>query len=224
MAQVNLNISDIETANLVPEGNYSVLIKEVKAAQKDPESNPYLSWSLEIFDSKDYTGRKLTFRCGLSEKSLWILVNILRDLKVISEDQKNLALNIDDETGLLVEPNLTGLAATAVVSTQIYQGRKQSNVDTLVALEGASGSSKPVIDLSQAAVGSAQPVAPVQPSLIPPVPATPVAQPVPAPVPAPAPAPTQTPVQPVVPAPQPQAATPAKPKIDLSGLNLPTRS
>jgi len=136
MPQLQIDFSAVEDFAALPDGNYSVTVDHVEMRDSKTSDVPYLSWDL-IVTGEEYSGRHLFFTTSLSEKSLWRLKAVLTNLNVL-EEQMN--FEIDDESRYVISPELSGLSAIAVVSTEIYQGRTQNRVEDLV-----SGDEAPVI-------------------------------------------------------------------------------
>lgn len=134
MAQLQLDFSNVQSFDPLPNGSYSVMIEQVVAKETvDKPGSYYLNWDL-VVTNPEFENRHLFFMTSLSEKALWRLQSVLMNLGVLSTDQTALEIEVDDDTGILTSPDLNGVPATAVVKIEIYQGRKQNRVDDLVAI------------------------------------------------------------------------------------------
>lgn len=185
MAQFSIDFSQVEEFEPLPAGEYPVVIDHVEMKLgKDEPHNPYLNFDLVVSDG-EFSGRHLFMTGGLTTKSLWRTKALFQNLGVL-EDQ--MELFVDDDSSYLLQPELSGLPAIAVVHNEVYNNRVQNRVDDLIS-----------------AYEQATPMAPPPPA--PPIQqAAPVQQPVAAPVAA----------RPVVPSARPAMPTgtpPARPPV-----------
>jgi len=131
----SFNTADVESGGLIPEGNYPFIINSVLAKQAEDKEYPYLEWELEISEG-EFAGRKRLFRTSLSPKSLWVLVPALQAVGAIDPDgDQTVDLEIDDETGTLLEPNLVGLSGIMVIRHEMYRGRPVARVDEILSMD-----------------------------------------------------------------------------------------
>ena len=182
---LNLDFSGVQEYDVLESGNYPVMIETVTMRQSKSDPNAYyLNWDLSITEG-DAEGRHLFFMTSLKEKALWRLKTVFESLGIY---QEQMALEVDEETGVVYGPELAGLVGLAVVSQEVYEKRLQNKVDDLLPIQ-------PEIQ--------APPPPPQAPR--PPVPVRPSATTTPAPV------KPSTPPAPVRPAP-PKPATGGAPK------------
>lgn len=165
MPVLNIDLSAVEEFDPLPVGNYPIVVEkvELRSSKADAESQ-YLNWSLAITDD-EFEGRKLFFMTSLKPKALWRLKAVLKALGMVVD---TLDLSVDDETNLVLQPELTGLVGLAVVKNEVYEGRLRDKVDDILPYEDAQ---RPVA----APVAVAPAPAPVRPAA---APARPVAAPV----------------------------------------------
>ncbi len=125
---VRVNFDGVETASVVPEGEYIASVISVKPDESQA-GNDYLAWELAITGGK-HKGKKLYNNTSLAEQSLWATKRFLENLGVeIPEGEFELELDdyVDMEIGLVVEH-------------ETYKGRTRSRVvDTFPAEDGESG-------------------------------------------------------------------------------------
>jgi hypothetical protein len=131
MAQIHLDFSNIEEFDPLPKGDYPVVIESAQVREsKENPGTEYLNWELTVTDG-EFEGRKLFMSNGLTEKSLYYLHQQFLDIGVIDEDAVEMDLEVDEETGYLIEPEVAGIAAIATVGTQVRKGKIQNTVDRL---------------------------------------------------------------------------------------------
>jgi len=131
MAKLTVDFSDAESFDAVPAGEYPVVVIEVEVRESQRSEHPYLNWELEITEG-EATGRKLWMMTSLSPKALWRLQQVFENLGL---PQDEVELEVDDDTGLVTEPELAGLPAVAPVTNEVYEGRERARVETLLAYE-----------------------------------------------------------------------------------------
>jgi len=129
--QIQIDFGAVEDFAALPDGSYPVTVDHVEMRDSKSSDIPYLSWDL-IVSGDEYAGRHLFFTTSLSEKSLWRLKAVLNNLHIL-EDQ--MSFEVDEESKYVISPELAGLPAIAIVSTEIYQGRTQNRVEDLVSAE-----------------------------------------------------------------------------------------
>lgn len=128
MPQYNLDFSQVEEFEPLPAGEYPVTVDHVEVKIGKESGQPYLNWDLIVSDG-DFTGRHLFMASGLGDKSLWRLKAIFDGLGVLEEQ---MSLEVDDDSGYVISPELAGLPAVAVVRQEVYQNRTQNRVDDLL--------------------------------------------------------------------------------------------
>lgn len=136
MPYYKVNFSDVESFEPVPEDEYGIEIDKVEVRQNKAGDGLYLNWELTIVDG-DYENRKLWLITSLKDTALFRLKAIFEGLGVIDQDE-DIELEYDDdiepttkEGPRLLEPDLEGLEAIAVVNNEMYEGRPQNRVKDL---------------------------------------------------------------------------------------------
>src|SRR6266576_2088487 len=121
-----MSILDIDFSaandNLVPEGDYSVVIEKVEARPAGPNSTtgaPNLNWTCVITEG-DYKNRKLWLTTNVGQNAVWKLKDTLTDLGVYEEGMQ---FETDDASNIIIRPQLAGKAAIATVKHREYQGK-----------------------------------------------------------------------------------------------------
>lgn len=135
MKQVSVDFSEIEEFEPLPVGDYPVIVQEVQTRQAEEAEYPYLNWELRIAEG-EFENRALWMITSFSPKSLWRLQAVLQNLGIYTEKME---FEIDEDSDLVISPQLTGIAAIAVVKQEVYRGRLQNRVEDLLPIKsGAS--------------------------------------------------------------------------------------
>lgn len=125
MPVIAINFSD--TNDLIPDGKYSAMIDSVELrSKKDDLTSQYLNWQFTITDGP-YAGRRVWMVTGLSERSHWVVAKTFKNLGVLDAGDE-LVLEIDDESLVLMEPDVIGLSCTLDITTEVYNGQKRNRV------------------------------------------------------------------------------------------------
>lgn len=133
MPYVNVNFSDVESFEPVPEDEYPIEVDKVEVRANKAGDGLYLNWELIIIDG-DYENRRLWMITSLKETALFRLKAILENLELLDEEDE-IDLEYDDDVEpstkggpRLLEPDVEGLEAIAVVKNEMYDGREQNRV------------------------------------------------------------------------------------------------
>lgn len=132
MAQYTLDFSSVEEFDPLPAGEFPVVIDHVELKTGKDSGKLYLNWDLIVSDG-DFSGRHLFMASGLGDKALWRLKQIFENLGVLEEE---MVLEVDDDSGYVMTPELTGLPGVAVVKNEMYQNRIQNRVDDILSPYG----------------------------------------------------------------------------------------
>jgi hypothetical protein len=130
MGQVTVDFSAVPEYEPLPSGTYQVVIDHVELRTGKDSGQPYLNFDLVVSEEGEFEGRHLFTTGSLAEKSLWHTKAVMKSLGVLPEDEI-MNLEVDDESGFVLEPEMSGLPAIAEVVLGTYQGRKQNNVTDL---------------------------------------------------------------------------------------------
>jgi hypothetical protein len=150
MGGLKINFAEVEGSfEPLPEGQYEVIIERVEVRESNSSDNDYLNWQLKVTDDGEFEDRNLWMITSLSEKALFRLKDVLVALEVIEEDEELELEWADDvditpkEGPLVTNPELDGLAAIAVVTNEMYDGRERNRVNDLVAADAAPAKKSP---------------------------------------------------------------------------------
>lgn len=130
--KVTVDFSQVEDFATLPAGQYPVVIESVELRESKSSEHPYLNFTLAVADG-EFTGRKLWFIGSLSPKALWRLKALFDSFGFEGEQAE---LEVDDGSGILLSPELAGLAAMATVSVEQYQNKDRNRVDELLGADG----------------------------------------------------------------------------------------
>lgn len=112
---VTVDFTDVETRELIPEGDYHVRVEDIE--QEEGDKGPYLNWELKI-PSGEYKGKKLWYITSLTKQSLWNLRAVLEALGVEVPKSK-MALDL---------PSYKGLEMGVSVEIEKYKGKEKNVV------------------------------------------------------------------------------------------------
>lgn len=135
MGRITINFSEVEGGfEAVPEGMYNVAIEKVEVRESKSSDHDYLNWELSI-QGDDYSGQRLWMITSLSPRALFRLKDVFQALDVLDDE---MALEWDDDVDvtptagpMLLEPDVVGMEAIAVVTNEVYEGKERNRVNEL---------------------------------------------------------------------------------------------
>lgn len=127
---ISIDFSQIPSMEPLPKGNYPVVVDSVVLTESKSSENPYFNWTLTVTEPGECQNRKLFFMTSLAEKSLWRLMAIFTNLGVYEE---KIQIQVDDQTNMVIYPELSGLTGVAVVTQEVYEKRLQNRVEDILA-------------------------------------------------------------------------------------------
>jgi len=129
MAKVNVDFSDVESFEAIEDGEYPVVIEQVEYVEPASEDKyPYLNVTLEISEG-EHEGRKLWTIWSFSPKALWRMKQVFENLGLPIDEVE---FEVDEDTNYVTDPEIVGLPAIAVVTTESYEGKDRNRVDNLL--------------------------------------------------------------------------------------------
>lgn len=148
--QMSINFAEVEGSFApLPEGEYECTVERVEVRESKSSDHNYLSWELEVTEEGN-EGRRLWMITSLSPKALFRLKDVLVALGVTDGDEELLLEWEDDvditpgEGPLVISPALDGLACTAIVTNEVWEGKERNRVNELAgATKPKARSSKP---------------------------------------------------------------------------------
>lgn len=131
MSRLKLDFSEIESFEAMDKGEYLCVVDEVEHRDSDTYGKEYdsLEWRLTVTEDGPYKGRKLWFYTSFSPKALWRMKQVFENLGFADNE---IDVEVDEDTNLIIEPQLTGMPVMAVVVQGSYEGRVTNSVDTLL--------------------------------------------------------------------------------------------
>lgn len=156
MAKIAVDFSDVP-ASFIPDGQYQAVINkvELKTSKTDPSSQ-YLNWEFEGVEG-DATARKFIMMTSLKPAALFGLRDALDTLGLDASAAAE--LEVDEDSGLLIDPDLSGIPVTVQITSDTYQGITRNKVQKIIECHRPFGQ-----DAEEAEVMD-EPPAPVQTSM-----------------------------------------------------------
>lgn len=116
MAQMNLDFSNVQSRDPLPEGTYAASIAKVDMVTSKSSGNPMLKVEFNIEDEA-YTGRKVWSNYVLTEAAMWKVQELFR------------AIGLDTEAIVTIDTDdLIGLTCNLKIAQREYEGNIQNEV------------------------------------------------------------------------------------------------
>lgn len=129
MPKFTLDLSGISESLRVEPGHYQAVIGKVELVESADKKSHNLRWSFTISEGP-FAGTPLSMFTSLKPTALWRLKSILRNLG-LDVDSK-ITVDVDEDTGIVVDPPLVGLPCTLVVVDDTYNGVVRSSVSDVL--------------------------------------------------------------------------------------------
>lgn len=129
MAKLQINMSGVQEATHVPPGKYPGLIGKVELVESADKTSHNLKWTIQIADGPNQ-GASMTMFTSLKQNALWRLKGILRNLGFNVEGM--IDLDVDEETGIVVEPPLAGTPCVIDVVDDTYNNVLRSTISDVL--------------------------------------------------------------------------------------------
>lgn len=143
MGKVKVNFADIQDFEALPEGVYSAVIEKVEYREpKEKGKAPYLNVEYTVSEG-EFDGRKLWEVLSWAPKALFRMRDFF--LAFGFEDGAY-ELDIDDESNLLMDPDLAGYAVELTVENEIYNKKEVNRVVAMEVLSEEKPEAPPVAD------------------------------------------------------------------------------
>ena len=140
MGRVTIDFSDVQDFDVMDEGEYPVIIDKAEFREAREEGKfPYINLEMSVSEGNN-KGRKLWMILSFSPKALWRMKDVFENLGVYND---SVEVDYDEDTMLVVDPELAGLPAVAVVTHREWEGRTQTQVDALISAEDQPGKKAP---------------------------------------------------------------------------------
>jgi hypothetical protein len=146
MGNININFAEVEGSyEPLPEGPMPVIIEKVEVRESKSSEHNYLNWEMVVQDP-DHEGRRLWMITSLSPKALFRLKDVFEALGVLDDE---MTIEWDDDVQItpaagprLLQPDVEGVAAIAVIKNEIYEGKERNKVDEMRAADDPGTSAR----------------------------------------------------------------------------------
>jgi hypothetical protein len=135
--EFTVDFSSVPSSAALPEGRYPIVVNKVTSFTAQT-GTPKLTWALEVTEG-EFAGRRLTMQTSLHPNSLWFLRQLFEKLDIFQESMRFVT-----EEDTLIEPDLVGKVAIAVVSQEEYQGVTRNRVTDLLPITSSAPVKTPV--------------------------------------------------------------------------------
>lgn len=124
MGSLNLDFSNAEAPVRLKPGRYEAVVDHIEVGQAEGKEHPYLRWVLTLTD-EEFDGKEVKYITSLSPKSLWRLQENFQSFGLDADEYE---LEIDEDSNMLVDPDLSGELCIIKVVAGTYQGRPTAKV------------------------------------------------------------------------------------------------
>lgn len=141
--QITVDFSNVEEFEALPKGEYDCVISKAELrTPADSDKFPYINLEMDVKDVVSVSGgeapsldgtRKLWAILSLSPKALWRTKQVFENLGIFAEEME---IDVDEETNMVVSPELVGMPVRCAISTRVYEGRTQNQVDSITSPDG----------------------------------------------------------------------------------------
>lgn len=129
MPNFSLNLADVSESIKIDPGKYAAMVGKVELVESSDKTSHNLRWGFQLTGHK-YEGVKLTMFTSLKPTALWRLKGVLRNLGFVVDGTIN--FEVDEDTGILVDPPVSGLPCLLVIKDDTYNGQIRSVVDDVL--------------------------------------------------------------------------------------------
>lgn len=141
MTKVKVNFGDVQDFDALPEGVYEAVIEKIEYREpKEAGKAPYLNVEYTVQD-EEYQGRKVWEVLSWSPKALFRMRDFFRAAG-FEDDEYD--LEIDEESNLLLEPDLTGESVELTIENEIYNKKEVNRVVAIEFLSTPEAPAEPV--------------------------------------------------------------------------------
>jgi hypothetical protein len=142
MGSISINFAEVESSfEAIPEGLYPAVCEKVEVRESKSSDHNYLNWEWTITEG-EHEGRKMWQITSLSPKATFRLKDQFLALKVIDGEETDFPIEWDDDVEvtpssgpLLLEPEVSGLSAMLVVTTEMYEKKERNRVDEIRSMD-----------------------------------------------------------------------------------------
>lgn len=138
MAGIRINFAEVEGSfDPLPEGAYECIVERVEVRESRSSDHNYLNWELRVTEDGEFEDRRLWTITSFAPKALFRLKDTLVNIGAIEpDDELEFEWEDDIEPGYqegprLLHPDVEGMAVTAIVTNEIWDGRERNRVNEL---------------------------------------------------------------------------------------------
>ena len=118
MAKISADFSTVKTGEVLPEGDYELIVDEVEEVEpREKGKYPYLKWTFKVADGEN-EGRKLFDNTSLAPAALWRLRALLVALG-FTVPKGTMEVDLDE---------LPGTRCAAAVIHEKYEGKNKARI------------------------------------------------------------------------------------------------
>lgn len=137
MPRTTVNFAEVEGMDAVPKGDYECVISDATWREATEEGkSDYINLEATVTEAGEYKDRKFWSVLSFSPKALWRMKETLENLGIIEPDDE-IEFDYDEDTMKVTEPELIGIPCLVTVSTRLYEGREQNQVDNITSLDSS---------------------------------------------------------------------------------------
>lgn len=136
--QYQLDFSNVEDFDLIPEGKYNAVVEEVTMEENKAGDGHNLVWLWSV--DVDGVHRKLRMWTSLKPNALWRLKAILKTLNLY---QDAINIEVDEDTNFVIEPDLVGVPAVVQITTSKVNGSDRSSIADVFPADAETGAAVP---------------------------------------------------------------------------------
>jgi hypothetical protein len=126
----------------------------MRLAEDTGKEYNYLNWEFTCTEDGELKNRKFWTVTSFSPKALFRLQQVCENLGLPTDE---IEFDYDEDTMLVVEPELAGIPCMLAVSQDTYEGRKTNRVDAVLPIDTpAQGAKKTTAKTTPAKRGSAK--------------------------------------------------------------------
>lgn len=153
MAGFQVNFSDVESFDLIPEGKYPAIVLEASIAENNAGDGHNIVWEWQI--NVEGVDRKMRSWTSLKPTALWRAKKIFQSLGIYQDEMQ---FEVDEETGYILEPSLVGLAAVVQIAHGKYNNEMRANISEILSAD-ADLSTDSIVGKSKSSTPSSKPKA-----------------------------------------------------------------
>lgn len=130
VAKIPVDFSGVESASPIPKGQYPGVIESLTYGQKEDKEFPSIDWKC-IISEGEFEGRVAHMYTSFSPKALFKMQETFQNFGFSETEYE---LEVDDGSGLVLDPDLNGVPVMIMIANDHYQGRITSNIQSLMPL------------------------------------------------------------------------------------------